>query len=316
MKTEKVIWGLVLIFIGVVFLLNNFGVINFYWGSVWRFWPIIFVLIGANMIFSRFNNLTGTILSIGLTLTALIFLGYQGTRPNRNDEGRSRFGFNGNLDKMKKGKPDWASSNKFTEAYLSNAKYAELNIGGGATSFKMEGSTGNLFDADVKQNVGSFTLGKISKDSVEVLNFMMRDKKERWNMDDMDGNEVRIKLNKNPIWKIGLEVGAGETDFDLSGYKVSSLSLKGGVASYKIKLPEPTAIMDVSAETGVADVSIEVPEVAACRITIESGLSSKDFSGFDKQADGSYQTSDYASASKKINIHLKGGLSSFEVSRY
>jgi hypothetical protein len=143
----------------------------------------------------------------------------------------------------------------------------------------------------------------------------MKDKRN-WRMDDMDGNEVKIKLNSNPLWNINLEVGAGETIFDLSGYKIESLRLKGGVASYKLKLPEPVAIMDVTADTGVADVNIKVPEASACRITIDSGLSSKDFSGFEKQSDGSYQTSNYGSSPKKINIYLKGGLSNFEVSRY
>ena len=146
----------------------------------------------------------------------------------------------------------------------------------------------------------------------------MRDKnkKKDWRMDDMEGNEVKIRLNSNPIWDINLEVGAGESIFDLSAFKIQSLRVKGGVASYKIKLPEPVTIMDVTADTGVAEVNIKVPEAAACRIIIDSGLSSRDFSGFDKQADGSYQTSNYSTSTKKINIHLQGGLSSFEVSRY
>ena len=109
----------------------------------------------------------------------------------------------------------------------------------------------------------------------------------------MDGNEVMVRLNDKPLWNINLEVGAGETTFDLSGYKVQSMRLKGGVASYKLKLPEPVSVMDITVETGVADVSIKVPQVSACRITVESGLSSKDFSDFEKQADGSYQTANY-----------------------
>lgn len=132
----------------------------------------------------------------------------------------------------------------------------------------------------------------------------------------MDGNEVRIQLNSNPIWTINMEVGAGESDFDLSNYQVESVRIKGGVASYKIKLPEPVAIMDVRAETGVADVNIKVPKSAACRITVESGLSSRDFPGFQKKADGSYETDNYTSSAKKINVRLQGGLTNFEVSRY
>lgn len=317
MKTEKVIWGLILIFIGSVFLLNNFGVINFYWGSVWRFWPIIFILIGANMLFSRLNGSAGSILSVSLTLIALIFIGYQGTRPNTGTAGRSwRFDHNDN-EKVSKNDADWSTANTFTEPYTSNITRAELNIKGGATSYKMDDSTENLFDAEVQQNSGHFSLEKTSRDSTEVLNFRMRDQKRKWNMDDMDGNQVRIKLNSKPLWDINLEIGAGETVFDLTSYKVRNLRLNGGAASFKVTLPEPVTTTNVNVETGVAEVVIKVPETAACRITVDTGLSAKDFSGFEKQADGSYQTAGYSSAStKKILISLKGGLSSFEVQRY
>ena len=317
MKTEKVIWGLILIFIGTVFLLSNFGVIDFYWGSVWRFWPIIFILSGANMLFSRLNNSTGTILSVSITLIALIFIGYQGTKPNNTRIGKSwfRFDHRDNDTAMKEG-ASWNTTNTFTEPFVGNIQRAELNIKGGATSYKLNDTTTNLFDAEVKQHYGNYTLEKTTRDSMEVLNFRMRDKNTKWNMDDMDGNEVRIQLNEKPLWDINVEVGAGETKFDLSSFKIQKLHLKGGAASFNVTLPDPVTTTDVSVETGVAEVVIRIPETSACRIKVETGLSSKDFEGFEKQADGTYQTSNYNSSPKKIQINLKGGLSSFEVKQY
>jgi hypothetical protein len=72
----------------------------------------------------------------------------------------------------------------------------------------------------------------------------------------------------------------------------------------------------VTIETGVSNVEIDVPSESGCRIVVDSGLSSKDFIGFIKQSDGSYQTSNYSTAAKKIIISLQGGLSSFEVKKY
>ena len=317
MKTEKVMWGMILIFIGAVFLLSNFDVINFYWGSVWRFWPVIFILTGANMLFSRLHNTTGTVISVGLTLAALVFLGYQGTRPQNNRFGRSWMHFDHN--KNDTANNDGASimtSSTFTEVFNARTKRAELNINGGATNYRLNDTTANLFDAEVKKHQGNYTLEKTTRDSVEVLNFRMQGKHDNWNMDEMNGNDVAIRLNNKPIWDITVEVGAGETNFDLSNYKLANLHLKGGAASFNVKLPEPVTSTNVSVETGVAEVNIKVPKTSACQITVESGLSSKDFTGFDKQKDGSYQTSNYNTSPKKIKIYLKGGLSSFEVSRY
>jgi hypothetical protein len=125
-----------------------------------------------------------------------------------------------------------------------------------------------------------------------------------------------MRLNDNPIWDIKVEMGAGEADFDLTSYKIRSLRFEGGAASFQAKLGSKESKTDVFVETGVASVEIDVPKSAGCRIVVDSGLSSKDFSGFTKQSDGTYKTDNYNTALNKININLKGGLSSFEVRKY
>ncbi len=317
MKTEKVVWGLILVFIGSVFLLNNFGVIDFYWGSIWRFWPLIFILIGANMLFSRLDNNIGIILTAALTIIALTFIVYEGSKPG-NERGRGfHFNFHDDDKKADKSEEKWSATNTFTEAFAPNTQRAELNIKGGATSYEIEDTTSNLFDADVKQHFGSYTLEKVSHDSIEVLTFRMRDKNQKWNMDeDIDGNEAKIRLNNKPLWDINVEMGAGKTDFDLTSFKVQNLKLKGGAASFEVKLGEPQTVSNVTVETGVAEVNIKIPSSSGCCINVDSGLSSKDFEGFVKQSDGTYTTNNFNTAAKKINIILKGGLSQFEVSRY
>jgi cell wall-active antibiotic response 4TMS protein YvqF len=313
MKTEKIIWGMIFIFVGTVFMLDNFHVINFYWGSVWRFWPVIFILIGANMLFSRFaNKTTGPILAASVTFVVLAFIGYQGSIP-RSDRGWMHFEFD-NDERNKNA--DWSSANSFTEPF-NGAKAATLNVQGGATVYHLADSTSSLFQADVKEPYGGYTLEKTSLDSVEILTFKKRDKNGRgFKMDDMESNETRIRLNTNPVWDIHVEMGAGETNFSLEQFKIRNLTFEGGAASFEARVGSKLPITDVSVETGVASVKIEVPEASGCRIVVDSGLSSKDFDGFIKQADGTYRTSNYESAANKVNISLKGGLSSFEVKKY
>ncbi len=47
MLHRKVVWGVILILIGLGFLLANFGFISY---DFWKFWPLILVLIGASML--------------------------------------------------------------------------------------------------------------------------------------------------------------------------------------------------------------------------------------------------------------------------
>lgn len=312
MKTEKIVWGMILIFIGTIFLLDNLNVIDFYWSSVWRFWPVIFILIGANMLLSRFGNKKAVpAIVAGITLVSLALFGYQGSRPNNN-----RGGMNFNYERsVRDGNSTRNSSSYFIEPY-SGAKKARLNIQGGATSFRLTDSTSNLFEADLKRKFANYTVTKSMEDSVEVLNFRMRSGKQKWNFDEMEGNETNIRMNLSPVWDIKIEMGAGEAIFDLRPYKVSSLKFEGGAASFEAKIGTLEPLTKVTIETGVANVKIEVPTESGCRIVVDSGLSSKDFIGFIKQSDGTYETSNYSTAANKINISLRGGLSSFEVRKY
>jgi hypothetical protein len=45
-KSGSLVWGVVLIAFGVLFLLDQFDVDI--WDAVWRFWPVILILWGAD----------------------------------------------------------------------------------------------------------------------------------------------------------------------------------------------------------------------------------------------------------------------------
>ena len=320
MKTENIIWGLVLVFVGVILLLDNFGIIDFYWQTVWQFWPLILIIIGANMIFAGKNSGASSAVAISITVAALGFIAYHGI--NHKDDRSEGWNFNWHnkhrdRDKGKVEKSDaWNDpNNTFTEPYNDSVSSAKLFISGGATYYELKNTTTNLFDADVHDSQGSYTLKSIDENGVKRLDFKMNSDSRKWDMDE-NHNRTEIKLNQKPSWDIVLETGAGKTEFDLTPFKINNLELKGGAASFDVKLGEPRSITNVKAETGVASIDIAVPRGVGCRIKLESGLSSKDFDDFKQQPDGTYTTDNYRSSLKKIEIELKGGLSDFEVNRY
>lgn len=45
-KGNSLVWGIILIVFGVLFLLDQFNIDI--WDSVWRFWPVILIIWGAN----------------------------------------------------------------------------------------------------------------------------------------------------------------------------------------------------------------------------------------------------------------------------
>lgn len=316
MNKEKLSWGLILLFVGGVLLLDNLDVIDFYWRSVFSMWPVILIIIGVNLLVPKRG--IGNAVSIVVTIAALAFLAFRGTFPPHNnwwmfdnkEWNTERRGSVNNKRNREK------SRGVFTHEYDSAISTAYLHIKGGAVEYEIGGLTDELFHAEATSTIGAHHLETTTTDSKANLTFSMRDtEKGNWNIRG-DENWAKISLNDKPIWHISLDMGAGTAEFDLTEYKIASLNFNGGAASFEAKLGMPLEETTIAAESGVASVEIEIPRAAACKIVIKSGLSSRDFPGFTKQQDGSYTTEGYERASNRFVVNLKGGLSSFTVKRY
>lgn len=307
-------WGIVLLFIGGVLLLENFDIIDFYWSSVWRFWPIFLIIAGVNILFSRNKSPIGGYISIGVLVVMLgvLFVRGQHSPHGNRDERGQHFNFEFDED----GDNDGLQTQSFDLPFEDTLalKKTVLNISGGGTSYELKEATDSLFAAQVRKRGGTFALMNQAIDSVRTISFKMKNKKN-WNMGD-GGNDVKLRLNTSPVWEMHMNMGAGEVDFDLAPYKVREFNFDGGAAALDIKFGDLLPISDVHVKTGVADVKIQIPTTSGCRITSKTGLSSKDFEGFEKLKNGTYETSNYSTSTKKIFISLDGGLSNFEVRRY
>ncbi|MBB2151769.1 LiaF transmembrane domain-containing protein [Pedobacter gandavensis] len=322
MKTDRIMWGIVLLFIGGVLLLENFHIIDFYWRNVIRFWPIFLIIAGVNILFSKNKSQVGGLVSIGVLVITLSMLFVKGQQ--RPDDRRDWFGdsVNIDMDNDNDNDNDGADSSRsgydelnFSEPFNAALnKRVVFNISGGGTSFQIKGETDSLLQAHVEKKAGEFSLTKSTTDSSTAVTFKMKGK-SNWSMND-GGNDVDFHLNKNPEWELHMNMGAGEVDFDLSDYKVRTFNFDGGAAALDIKLGDRLPITDVNVKTGIADVKIKIPTASGCRIKTKTGLSAKDFTGFTKMNDGTYETPNYSTSTNKIFINFDGGLSSFEVTRY
>ena len=306
-------WGIVLLFIGTVLLLENFGVIEFYWRSVWRFWPIFLIIAGINILFNRSRSQLAGIVSIAVLVITLGLLFFKGQEePGGHRQTRERL-------KEYNEQPDSADQ-ILNEQHLalpfgadSIAKRTVLNISGAGTSFELKGRTDSLISAIVNQKGEKFVLSSnLSKDSVTTLNLKIAGK-GKWNT---GGNDVDIWLNAGPVWEFQINMGAGEVDFDLKDYKVREFNFDGGAAALEVKLGSLLPVTDVNVKTGIADVKINIPAGSGCQIRAKTGLSAKEFTGFTKLNDNTYETPNYKASKNKIFINFDGGLSSFEVNRY
>ena len=53
---QSFVWPLILVALGVVFLLSNLGILrDDIWNNIWRLWPVIFIAIGLDSLFRRYE---------------------------------------------------------------------------------------------------------------------------------------------------------------------------------------------------------------------------------------------------------------------
>ncbi len=68
MKNSHLFWGALLITLGLLVLINNFGTLNFAWTEIWKMWPFVFILWGLILLVK--HPLAKTLLTVA---TAIVF---------------------------------------------------------------------------------------------------------------------------------------------------------------------------------------------------------------------------------------------------
>ncbi|MGI4751777.1 MAG: LiaF transmembrane domain-containing protein [Janthinobacterium lividum] len=327
MKRDRLFTGLFLLGIGILFLLNNFNVINFHWGNILSLWPIFLIISGVNIIFPHYNSNGATAVKVLVFLALFSLVVYRGVMPsdnrfwNRNFTAHNFFHDNNNDDSDdendSKDVVKMESSSTYNEPYTPQVKVANLNIRGGGVTYILQDTTTDLFNASTHEMSGRFLFNTTASDSGKTINFNNSNSGHSMNWDTDKGNQATIKLNSNPEWNVDVAAGASKLDLDFTKFKIRNLHVKGGAASMNLKLGHPVAsnmVVDIS--TGVSEVNISVPTSVACHINSKTGLSSKNFNGFQSKSEGQYETAGFAAAPRKIYLNLKGGISDFTVKRY
>ncbi len=316
MRNNKLIPGVVLVLIGTAFLLHNYDVIDFHWSNIFRLWPIFIVIAGVNLLFANNRSVWATVIKLTVIIAGfgIILFGNFGSR---NHWPHVDIQLDDDDNNSSQGLTKIDGNNYFFEPYHDTVTKARLNISGGATEYILKDTTNQLFTADTKGFYGRYKFERNYRDSVQVLDLRMNSGKDKFNWDnDHDENLAVVKLNTRPEWDINVKTGASSLNFDLSKFKIRSLELNGGAAEFKVTLGQPLAISNIKVNTGVSEVNIRIPKNAACSIRKNSGLSSTDFQGFIKQGDKSYETPGFDTAKNKYYIHIQGGISEFNVTRY
>lgn len=291
----KLFWGALLVLIGGILLISNFGLVEVEWSNLFKLWPIFIIAAGLSVLsinnfIWRLISFVMAILVLGVVVWALLF-----------------------------GIPDKGNISKYREIVAvesSTIKSYEVAVQTGAGKINIASADQSdlafaLLDSDVME------LKKTSKVESEkqIINFATEAKVNNFWPSNVK-NDLEIRLNRNLPLSLKLQVGAADVDVDLAESNLEYLNIKVGASSLKVKLGDKQALSNIYLESGASDISLKLPKDSGVRLKLESGLSAKSMAGLFEVGDGVYESGDYINSTKKINITAKIGVASFKVERY
>jgi hypothetical protein len=324
---RSLFWPLILIGVGVVWLLGNLGVISGANLSVlFRLWPLFLIAIGLDLLIGRNSTAIGAAIGVG-TVVLVIILMLVGPG----------LGWATNVD---------AQTDTYS-APLGDASRAtiNLNLGVGESSvYALQDST-NLIDAELK-HIGEIDF-RVEGETDKVVSLSQRNAEMSVNVlpffnfgsnfeEDLHWN---VGLSPNIALTLSLHGGVGDTQLDLDGLQITSLTLNSGVGAIAVTLPATAdtypvtiksgvgeahltlvegASVEMSIDGGVGAVTIDVPNDAPLRVEASSGLGGNDLPGNLTRISGNddhgvWETAGFSGATNPITIHYNGGIGGLTV---
>ncbi len=281
--------GLLLIAIGLVFLGVNLG--YFDWGilgNLWRYWPVLLILLGASVIFRR----SFSWLVMVIVIAALVMAFWGGTTGNKE------------------------ITETFVRDLPAGATSGQVDLKFGAGRLTVGGTTMALAE-------GTFVSGAFSKPSVDFsgssgkVALTVSQKTGsfgNWNLGGRLTNQWNLKFTPQIPLDFDIDAGACEADLDFSAYKVGRVKADLGASSLAMTFGtlSPSTTAEISA--GASDITVRVPSAAGVRVTLDGGLSSNNLDSLGWVKQGKTWTSlDYETAATKITIEVKAGASNLRV---
>lgn len=287
--------ALILIALGAAFLLNNLGIISVDWFSLWRYWPVLLVVVGLDLLLSR--SVLGSLVAavIGLVLIGgVLFLASSDADPVQTRLGNI------------------TTTSVDTDLDGAEELSVQIDLGAGEASIGTGTSAGLALEGSytTRENLELALSSTRRGSSLDVL---LEQSGEAVNVVGFQSGllgELELDLTDEVPVSLVVNTGASSMEMDLRELDLTTLEIEGGVGALELTLPE-AGEYDVNVDGGIGSFDITIPPGVEARLEVDSGLTSTDIpSRFDKIEDGVWETDGYGSAEAQALIRVSAGIGS------
>ena len=294
MARRSMVLPLILIGIGVVAFLANLGLLT--GDAVDRavsLWPLILVLVGAELILRRLLA-PAPARAAGLALLGLMLLVVVAY---------AAFG---------SGSPGGSRSFDSSEPRRDLSRAAvELDVGGAQVDVHSASLGSDLYRVHVDFPTSQAAPSVSFDREAGRLKVEQGQSTTLFPFGPNRGTHVRVQLDDQVAWAIDLSGGAFSGGVDASGVELTSMHVSGGAASLDIHVPAPKGKIALDFSGGAFDVTVHVPGGTEVQVTASGGANDVEVGGRHLGAfgDDTYTSPGYGSATDGYMITLSGGAS-------
>ena len=289
------VWPVVLIGAGIVFLLNNLGVISWdVWATLLRLWPLLLIAVGLDILVGRRFPLGSALLA--LTLVVVLALGVRGSLPLVNTSVSSvTVDRTETVSQQTEGVEKASVSIGFGSGALNIAALApnsDLLIEGAVDlskgeSIRKEYRTTGGAGVYTLESTGSWSSGPD----------LIVSPSKNWD----------LNLNQDLPLELKVNAGAGKSTIDMTNLTLRRFDLDGGVGQVTVKLAD-SGRYDVRIDGGVGQVIIMIPQGLGARVQVDGGLGGVTTQGDFTHRGDVYTTGNYDTAENRATVYVSGGV--------
>jgi Flp pilus assembly secretin CpaC len=275
----------ILIVLGGIFLLNNFGILPWgVWTSVWKFWPVLLILIGLEFMLG--HSLSFKTLLILLVLVFLIPIGFAINPFTNNPLATEKLEISEDLGSLTKAKiiVDMPATNLEIKSTSQSAKLIEGTVSFSKAAkepeIEKEKSFGQIVFS-IKQGMGS---------GIPFVSSLRND----------------IKLNLSPQIPIELQINAGASKqkLDITELRIDYLELNSQASDLEITFGDSYSSR-AKIKSGASSLEIKIPQGVEARIKIDSKVKSASIDERFKEKDGEYKSEGFDKAFTRLDIQIE-----------
>jgi hypothetical protein len=292
MKADRIVFGVALLAVGVIWFLVNLGIIQSITArELWRYWPLLLVLWGLLLMLGKGNGSFGCLIPILVIL--LVFGGVFGV-----------------FLPMQRSVPE-DSFSSFEIGAEEGTNVLRLDLIQHAGEFFLGSQSGtNVLEANIHGNQP--VLRKES--SIGVAEIFMQEPSGTWPFHNRI-SRWEIHLSEQLPMEVEYKVGAVQAEFDLAGLQITDLHIKMGAGDLTLRLGGTDT--QITVDGGAGSITIFVPDETGVKLRASGGLLSVQGDRADvlSVGDRRYESRDIDEKTAVAEIHITAGAGSVELKR-